>query len=54
MRNVSSAPNLHIRMVSEGSCDTEDYYILKYIKIKKRILFVIIFPSITEFKVFFL
>ncbi len=40
-------------MTSEGSHDTEDYYILKYIKIK-NILFVIIFHGITVFKVFFL
>jgi len=46
---VSWAPNEHIRMLSEGSCDTEDYsngcwkfniavigrnYILKYIQIE--------------------
>ncbi len=39
-RNVCWAPNQHIRMISEGSCDTEDWsngfthikYILKYIK----------------------
>ncbi len=24
-RNVSSASNQHIRMISEGSCDTEDW-----------------------------
>jgi len=24
-RKVSSAPNYHIRMISEGSCDTEDW-----------------------------
>ncbi len=24
IRNVSWAPNQHIRMISEGSCDTED------------------------------
>ncbi len=33
------APNQHIRMISEGSCDTEDFkrinYILKYIKTEK-------------------
>ncbi len=25
IRNVSSAANQHIRMISEGSCDTEDW-----------------------------
>ncbi len=25
IRNVSWAPNHHIRMISEGSCDTEDW-----------------------------
>ncbi len=25
MRNVSWAANQHIRMISEGSCDTEDW-----------------------------
>jgi len=25
IRNVSSAPNLNIIMISEGSCDTEDW-----------------------------
>ncbi len=25
IRNVSCAPNQHIRMISEGSCDTEDW-----------------------------
>ncbi len=25
MINVSSAQNQHIRMISEGSCDTEDW-----------------------------
>jgi len=24
-RNVSWVPNLHIRMISEGSCDTDDW-----------------------------
>jgi len=24
-RKVSSAPNQHIRIISEGSCDTEDW-----------------------------
>ncbi len=43
-KKVSWAPNQHIRMTSEGSCDTEDWssalqsqklnYILKYIKIE--------------------
>ncbi len=25
IRNISWAANLHIRMISEGSCDTEDW-----------------------------
>ncbi len=25
LRNVSWAPNQHFRMISEGSCDTEDW-----------------------------
>jgi len=25
IRNVSSAANPHIRLISEGSCDTEDW-----------------------------
>jgi len=25
LRNVSGAANQHIRMISEGSCDTEDW-----------------------------
>ncbi len=43
--NVSLAANQHIRMISEGSCDTEDWSndaensvlssVLKYIKIEK-------------------
>ncbi len=46
---ISWVPNQHIRMISEGSCDTEDWsndaensacitginYILKYIQIEK-------------------
>ncbi len=50
IRNVSRAANRHIRMISEGSCDTEDWsndaensaliteinYILKYIKTENR------------------
>jgi len=45
--NVSWAANQHIRMISEGSCDTEDWsndaensginYSLKYIQIEKKI-----------------
>ncbi len=50
---LSKAPNLHIRMISEGLCDTEDYNngcwkfsfaitgincILKYIKIEHSYL----------------
>ncbi len=43
---IRNAPNLHIIMISEGSCDTEDCsneadtainYILKYIQIEKRL-----------------
>ncbi len=39
--NVSWAVNRHIRMISEGSCDTEDFsltginYILKHIHINQ-------------------
>ncbi len=49
IRNVSYAANQHIRIISDGSCDTEDWsnydkfnfaitgrnYILKYIKIDR-------------------
>ncbi len=52
VRNISGAANQHIRMISEGSCDTEDWSddagnsaliteindILKYIHIKAVIL----------------
>jgi len=47
MRNISWASNLHIRVISEGSCDTEDCckvtalitgmnYTLLYIYIEKK------------------
>ncbi len=57
-KNVSWAPNQHIRMISEGSCDTEDWkfsftitginYILKYIVtvLFKNILFSWVFDQI--------
>ncbi len=63
-KNVSWAANQHIRMISEGSCDTEDRsndaensalitkinYILNYMQILK--LFYIICSNITDFTVF--
>jgi len=27
--NISRAPNQHITMISEGSCDTEDWRVMK-------------------------
>ncbi len=51
IRHVSWAANQHIRMISEGSCDTKDWtwifsfaiiginYILKYIKIENSCFF---------------
>jgi len=61
-RNVSWAADQHIRLISEGSCDTEEWsndaensavikgmnYIFKYIEIKKvhNILFFLYFDQI--------
>ncbi len=61
IRNVCWAANQHIRMISEGSCDTEDWsndaensaliirinYILTYINFK--ITFLCEFHNLTEF-----
>ncbi len=67
-KKVSWAPKQHIKMISEGSCDTEDWsndcwkfsfaitrinYILKYTEMEKRLFFiVIIFHNITVVTVF--
>ncbi len=65
IRNVSWSPNQHIRMISEASCDTEDWsndaensaliteinYSLKYIHNENSII-AIIFHSSTVFTVF--
>ncbi len=55
---------ISVRVISEGSCDTEDWsndagiltrinYFLKYIKIEMLFCIVILFPNITVFTVFF-
>ncbi len=58
VQKKSWTPNLHIRMISEGSCDTEDWNngcwkfsfaitgingISKYIKIEKKTIFLTVF-----------
>ncbi len=68
IRNVSWAANQHIRMISEGSCDTEDWsndaensvllhknklHFKIYSNRKQLFQIVIIFHNITELTVFF-
>ncbi len=68
IRNVTWAPNQHIRMISEGSCDTEDWsngcwkfsfaitginYILKDVQVENSYFkILILFYNITVFSLF--
>ncbi len=54
IRNVCRAANLRIRMISEGSCDSEDYRNgINCIYIEKLFYISIFFLNITIFTIYF-
>ncbi len=48
MRNVSSEPNKHIRMIYEASCDTEEWFMKDHVTLKTGVMMPKISFAITE------